>query len=427
MLNLKTLCGALWLLAAVLFACERCDGQVFLIKSEIQSCTAVDCRVEVGVSSSVCVGHLDDRWYFVTAGHTFYSGRPGVLQSKVRSAHVAIDQQWIPATVEGFDKPGSEADLGLLSVRSTKSLNSLPVATAAPEIGANVTIGGFPSGSPYAEVRGTVVPLDAREVRTDFCISTAVVRGVSGGPVLFGGKVAGIVSTSDFSSGTWAVGPAKIRERLLKHLGRLPDCGRPADSPRQEKQAEIHSNPSVDSTPSPDAPARVEPPSAPPIPDEQRSAAGATSRFAWFKLWGMIAPALGLGGPIGAGIGAAGWLIARRLGKRAAKRTESRRSNSHDARTFSTHEVLEAEHETSASPAAVPVSAPRPVVSTQNRFVEVPVMNNEAEALKEAMRLEAEFTRSDNPQVAMHLRRVQEMAALILQGKKIEKPGWKTD
>lgn len=54
-------------------------------------------------------------------------------------------------------------------------------------------------------------------------------------------------------------------------------------------------------------------------------------------------------------------------------------------------------------------------------------MNNEAEALKEAMRLEAEFTRNDNPQIAMHLRRVQEMADLILQGKRIEKPGWKSD
>ncbi|MGE3317202.1 MAG: trypsin-like peptidase domain-containing protein [Planctomycetaceae bacterium] len=426
MLNLKTLCGALWLLAAVLFACERCDGQVFLVKSEVQSCTAVDCQVEVGVSSSVCVGHVDDRWYFVTAGHTFYSDRPGVLKSQVKSAHVAIDRQWVAATVEGFDKPGAQSDLGLLSVRSPARLNALPIAPRAPEAGAEVTIGGFPSGSPYAEVRGTVVPSSARESRTDFGISTAVVRGVSGGPVLFGGSVAGIVSTSDFSSGTWAIGPAKIRARLLKHLGRLPDCGRAANPPEQRAQAENHPAPLSDSKSSPDAPARVEPSSDPPIPDDPSSAAGAAGRFAWFQLWGAIAPALGFGGPIGMGIGAAGWLIARRLGRRAAKQIQTRRQSATGSQS-STSAPGAPDSAIEDAPVAISIPASRPIASTQNRFVEVPVMNNEAEALKEAMRLEAEFTRTENPQVAMHLRRIQEMAALILQGKKIDKPGWKTD
>lgn len=438
MINLKKLLFALWLFAGVLFVCGSCHGQVFLVKAEVQSCTAFDCRVELGVSSSVCVGNMGDRWYFVTAGHTFWSDRPGVLQTKVRSAHVAIDRQWVEATVEGFDSPTSGSDLGLLSVQSPSPLRALPIAAVVPQVGAQVVIGGFPSGSPYAEVRGRVVSATPRDGKSDFAVSTAVVRGVSGGPVLVEGKIAGIVSASDFGSGTWAVGPEKIRARLVKHLGRIPDCGRPAPVAPQEHGPAVSSAASTVNTPSPPAPARVEPPSASPRADDESSAAGASSLIGWLRLFSVLVPALGLGGPIGIGIGAAGWLVARKLRPRVATRVRNRRAasdQSHDDQQRMTcHSPACGDSSVAAAAPAFtkPVSVvQRPLdqllTGTQNRFVEVPVMNNEAEALKEAMRLEAEFTRNDNPQIAMHLRRVQEMADLILQGKRIEKPGWKSD
>ena len=432
MINLRKLCVGLWLAAAILFGCRRCNAQVHLVKTEIRVCTPVSCRVEVGTASSVCVGRLNDAWYFVTAGHAFYSSRPEVVSSKALNAHVAIDQQWVPATIVGFDKPASRSDLGLLSVRLSRALRSLPLAEHLPPVGSEVSICGFPSGSPYAEVKGSLLPLPAADARSDFLVSTAVVRGVSGGPVVHKGEVVGIVSASDFGSGTWAVGPDKIRQRLVQQLGRLPDCGRPQETPaRPEGPA-----PSMAATPAtPSSPATPSPPVAPSTPatesahPERESPAerskpagqprveaaspldpGSIAGSTWTTLWSVLAPTLGVGGPIGAGIGLAGWLVARRLGPKVVDRVQERWRD----------RIVE-------QPVDAPVPVPTPVPVTKNRFVDVPVVNGEAEALKEAMRLEAEFTRTDNPQVAMHLRRVQEMADLILQGKKIDKPGWKTD
>jgi len=450
-INLRKLCVGLWLTAATLFGCQRCNAQVHLVKTEIRVCTPVSCRVEVGTASSVCVGRLNDAWYFVTAGHAFYSSRPEAVSSKALNAHVAIDQQWVPATIVGFDKPSSRSDLGLLSVRLPRALRSLPLAEHLPPVGSEVSICGFPSGSPYAEVKGSLLPLPAADARSDFLVSTAVVRGVSGGPVVHKGEVVGIVSASDFGSGTWAVGPDKIRQRLVQQLGRLPDCGRPQETPARPEgpgpsmaatpaapspPAAVPSFPASQAPPTiPSAPATPSSPAAPanpagesaPLEEKTRSESspragglrveagvpvdpGSIAGSAWTTLWSVLAPTLGVGGPIGAGIGLAGWLVARRLGPKVVDRVQERWRD----------RIVE-------RPVDAPVPVPTPVPVTKNRFVDVPVVNGEAEALKEAMRLEAEFTRTDNPQVAMHLRRVQEMADLILQGKRIDKPGWKTD
>jgi hypothetical protein len=68
---------------------------------------------------------------------------------------------------------------------------------------------------------------------------------------------------------------------------------------------------------------------------------------------------------------------------------------------------------------------------TETRYVTVPTTNEEAEALKEAMRREAEL----NPQVAPYLSRIENVAGQILDGRKAAgrktagepRPGWKND
>jgi hypothetical protein len=68
---------------------------------------------------------------------------------------------------------------------------------------------------------------------------------------------------------------------------------------------------------------------------------------------------------------------------------------------------------------------------TQTRYVTVPATDDEAEALKEAMRREVEL----NPQVAPYLNRVENVAQQLLSGRKAAQgnrarepqPGWKND
>ena len=417
-----------WVVVAVLIGCRRCNAQVFLVKTEIRACTLVDCRIEVGTASSVCVGRGNDRWYFITAGHAFYSQRPEVTTCKVLSAHVAIDRQWVPATVETFDQPGATADLGLLSVTPTGNLHCLPIAEHALPVGSEVTIGGFPSGSPYAEVTGNILARHTGDRQTDFLVSTAVVRGVSGGPVLRGGKIVGIVSASDFGSGTWCVGPEKIRQRLIARLGKLPDCGRPV--PQLPPQNEGGHAPPWKPEPIPD-PISTPLPAPPAEGPDIGVAAGGIASSAWTYLWPTLAGALGLSGPIGIAVYMAGRLIASRIGPKIAQRVTDRFHPLHPTFPQPASQTQDSFGQTQFVPVtqpqsqAVPVPVHVPIQTTQNRYVDVPVINNEAEALKEAMRLEAEFTKSDKPEVSQHLRRVQDMADMILKGQKIEKPGWK--
>jgi hypothetical protein len=68
---------------------------------------------------------------------------------------------------------------------------------------------------------------------------------------------------------------------------------------------------------------------------------------------------------------------------------------------------------------------------TETRYVTVPTTNDEAEALKEAMRREVEL----NPQVAPYLSRVENVAQQLLSGRKAAQnnqggepqSGWKSD
>jgi hypothetical protein len=68
---------------------------------------------------------------------------------------------------------------------------------------------------------------------------------------------------------------------------------------------------------------------------------------------------------------------------------------------------------------------------TQTRYVTVPATDDEAEALKEAMRREVEL----NPEVAPYLSRVENVAQQLLSGRKAAQgnrarqaqSGWKND
>lgn len=409
---------------AVVLACQNADAQVFMVRTDIKACRVVYCETEIGTGSSVCIGHIGDRYYFLTAGHCCYSTTPGVVNSKLQQAYIAIDKQWVPCHVDGFDRKSSETDIAIFSLVPGKSLHELPLAERTPVEGTQVVIGGFPSGSPYAEVKANIRSKNSSA--SSVLLSTAVVHGVSGGPVMHNGEVVGIVSASDFSDTTAITGVEQIRGRLTSWLGRLPDCGKPRPTvPPQPEKAEKE----------PERYEREEKslPLAPPseAPDLSVAASGVASS-AWTYLWPALAGALGLSGPVGIGVYMAGRLIASRLGPKVVERVQER---IHDRQQTSQPQAPQPlpEGRVQYVPVQVPVEkqteVPVPVhvsvPTTQNRFVDVPVMNSEAEALKEAMRLEAEFTRTDNPVVSQHLRRVQEMADMILKGHKIEKPGWK--
>jgi len=451
-MSARKLCFSLWsLFAAICWlhgcAAREADAQIFMLKTEIRVCTPVNCRIEVGTGSSFCIGNIGERYYFVTAGHCCYAHGPEIIGSKLLSASVAIDGEWIPVKVDLFDRANDASDLAVLSLVPGKALHALPLAERIPPVGTFVKIGGFPSGSPYAEVTGNILPAQTGDRQTDYLVSTAVVRGVSGGPVICNGEAVGVVSASDFGSGTWVVGPEKVRARLARLLGRLPDCGKPR--PQVPPQAESASPQKFERS-EPSEPANV-PPAEPAAPETNRESgnpgrvlpgivgtAAGSAAGTWFT--GLVG--LAIGGPLGAAVGVLGGLLVKRLVTRGTSAVVTRaegaieqRIQHHGERWFPPAPPTDAPP-APQSPAGIdpggqvaatsePLATVRTIERQRNHYVDVPIVNGEAEALKEAMRLEAEFTKHEKPDVAAHLKRVQEMADMILSGKKITKPGWK--
>lgn len=448
-------------------------GQVCNMQAHKQECSPLGCKRYTDKGSAVCIGKDSrGRAIYLTSGHAL---RLSASNGKLLGVHVANGGRWVRANVIGVED-SNVGDVAILSVSGIEP-SCVPIMEPGEAAAAQlVTVKGF-AGGVDLWCQGRRV-LSGNRNWTWF--EGSVPEGLSGGAVILDGSIAGIVKgTAKDGSSSVATSASTLRGMLMAFVGEIPQCQgakpkpnpAPLWNPEGEKPAPRKIEPRPDpisaesSAPdgsiSPEVYRRKKPAgSAAPanvpaasdagesgnpgrvLPGIVGTAAG-TAAGSW--LTGLVG--LAIGGPLGAAVGLAAGALVKRLVTRGTSAVVNRAEGAIEQRVDHARErwFPPAQGAPPPVPPAPPVSQPmggmdpggqvaatsdplatvRTIERQRNHYVDVPIVNSEAEALKEAMRLEAEFTKHEKPDVAAHLKRVQEMADMILSGKKISKPGWK--
>lgn len=155
----------------------------------------------------------NDAVFIVTASHVIEGdNHPRVEFFTRRNTWVAADT----VRIEGGDPRG----LAVLAVRGKENLSAnltaLPLSAANVQGGEPVTVIGFPQGGgAWAVLRASVVSLEGRELTLDGSIG----EGNSGGPVLLGESVIGVVTTVGGTGGFGHAVPTSIVKLVLEGWG----------------------------------------------------------------------------------------------------------------------------------------------------------------------------------------------------------------
>jgi thioredoxin 1 len=212
------------LLSLMLLWSSEAFGQSYILNVAVNASINGQWQEFRRSASAVCVGELNGEKVFCTAGHTFSEAPKGSARTEIGGVWIGIDSKWHGVKLVTFATSNSPNDLAWLTLKTDAKLIQLPVAEQMPEVGADVDIMGYPSGGKYNVSHGTVGSILKGDPKRDFTITPAVVRGVSGGPVVCRGAIVGIVSQSDFTTDTTAVGAIRIRESLLRVFKQIPHC-----------------------------------------------------------------------------------------------------------------------------------------------------------------------------------------------------------
>jgi len=279
---------------------------------------------------------------------------PGYEAVVLSAAHVVRGHDgspivcYFPATGESLTgqvyREDRDLDLVSIQLRGRPRLKPIWIADTAPSLGDHITLAGM-GGSPrkgflaYA-ARATQWLASTGRATVANLLSVAVPssQGDSGGPALnTQGQVVGIISASDHRMTVVVTGPRGGGLQALRDM--LPP--EPQDAPEtvpipkdEPEQAPVVDEPD-EQQPAPDTEPDEEPESPPeqastptqtPIqkdgsePADGGSVIGAVAdgvaSASGINAWTALAAALGIGGPLGLGIGVAGWLIGRRVRQR---------------------------------------------------------------------------------------------------------------
>ncbi|HEY7759146.1 MAG TPA: serine protease [Burkholderiales bacterium] len=191
--------------------------------------------------------HLDtDAAYILTASHVVEGDNRPLIEFFTRRNATAEAET---VRIEGGDPRG----LALLVVRGKDRLpagiGALPLRRGADlRGGESVATIGFPrGGGAWAVVRATVVSREGRDLMLDGSID----EGNSGGPVLMGENVVGVVTLLD---GKFARAvPADLVSFVLEGWGVRPDAARAAKGAAPAPPAERTEAPRAEQTSRPDA------------------------------------------------------------------------------------------------------------------------------------------------------------------------------
>jgi hypothetical protein len=213
------------LLTLVLIAIAA-QVQAQVVKVCAKCCNGGICQE--GFGSAVCIGN--DR-----QGRTIYLTARHVVEGS-GAVWVGILHKWEPGAILGI---GSGVDLALLA--SAPNDKCVSVAPSSPPANTPIDIIGFPHGGARTERQSSVVSSDGQ-----WLVALVGFReGESGGAVLSGGQLVGIISrTPQFfpggpitGRGGRAVAAEAITAFITQTLGEIPTCGGIAPSPPQPSPA----------------------------------------------------------------------------------------------------------------------------------------------------------------------------------------------
>lgn len=159
---------------AALFCCSLADAQVCQLKS-----------ADGGKGSAVCVGTFDHDGssVFLTAGHCI--DKAGVW--------VAPEGRWLQAEPMAWWAAGPGKDLAIVRCAAYKPTRTYEIGTASPAVGSEVIVAGFANAGELTVTQTRVTGYGRGEMH----LACRGVSGVSGGPILVGRKVVGILTHDD--------------------------------------------------------------------------------------------------------------------------------------------------------------------------------------------------------------------------------------
>lgn len=159
--------------------------------------------------SAVCVGTYD------ATGDAVFLGAGHCCDGAV---HLAPAGQWLAGDVLAYAADGPGQDLALIRVRGYRPKDTYRLGTTTPRVGERVVMAGFPRGGEFRSTSATIVGYG----KGYFAMSASGVGGVSGGPILQGRTVVGILTHNHVERQQGEATNAETIQATLKAWGMAP-------------------------------------------------------------------------------------------------------------------------------------------------------------------------------------------------------------
>lgn len=161
-------------IAFLLLCVSTAEAQVCQLKS-----------ADGGKGSAVCVGTFDHDGssVFLTAGHCIDKG--GVW--------LAPEGRWLQAEPLAWWAAGPGKDLAIVRCAAYKPTRTYEIGAASPVVGSDVIVAGFAHAGQLTVAQTKITGYGRGEMH----LACRGVEGVSGGPILVGRKVVGILTHDD--------------------------------------------------------------------------------------------------------------------------------------------------------------------------------------------------------------------------------------
>lgn len=195
----------------------------------VKRCGLFGCSVEraTWTASAVAIGRLNGREYLITAEHLFKGGTRGngIIQTQTVHAitiETADAGNFAAVYHGGRDYKGTKGiDIALISVASERRWNFSPLMKRQlPLSGQNVSIVGYPAGH-YVDRKSKI-----RQYLSKWGVECSGIAksGESGGAILYGGRLAGVVWGSRIGDcwGTFGTPAGQISKFVVERLGTMP-------------------------------------------------------------------------------------------------------------------------------------------------------------------------------------------------------------
>ena len=166
-----------------------------------------------GRGSAVCVGmtEKEDGGIFLTAGHVV--ARDGTV-------YLAPEGRWMRGKALAWSADGPGRDFAFIELPGYKPKRTYDLGTRSPAINSRVNLCGFALGGELRVIPTEIVSHDRGYVS----LSTSGAKGISGGPILSGRTVVGILTHGpvEGESGPALCTNAETIQATLKQWGLLP-------------------------------------------------------------------------------------------------------------------------------------------------------------------------------------------------------------